>query len=280
MLLLLFLILLFLSGISTVVFLILFFMKKKHAVIGLSISGGILLFSLVASVISGSVSFLNWANTIDENIYEDDYPDELYEEESLTTDEDFDEEFDELMNDMEAFEEKEVALSLKLDGKDKVETGNYKVGDDIPAGEYVVFGGEYGSIRVTKDNSEDPESMIVIDTIRENHHRYVAIKKGNYVKLDDTEMYPADAVPPLKPEDGIYRNGSYKVGQDIPAGEYKVLFDGDEKNTDSGRVIVSKSPNDDYDEEVLYESVKTNAYVTLEDGQYVVLDRVYIDINK
>lgn len=284
MLLIFFLSLLFLSGISTIVFFILLVLKKKRAVLGLSISGGVLLISFVVSGIIGFVAFLNWANSIEE------YPGEYYEEDSVYDVEDYEDEYNEEVDEeTENVSDKEdtpaenvLASTLKLEKDDEIVAGHYKVGTDIPAGEYIIFSDSFGTVQVTKDNTDDQDGIIYSNVLSENSHHYFSAKKGQYVRLTESSMYPEKTVPPLKPEDGIYKEGMYKIGRDIPAGEYKVYYDKETENgIGSGSVEVLKDTNKTTSENLVdFEVIENTAYIEAKDGHYLNLREAYIDINE
>ncbi|MGV7078495.1 hypothetical protein ACWA5Z_06775 [Testudinibacter sp. P80/BLE/0925] len=64
----------------------------------------------------------------------------------------------------------------------------------------------------------------------------------------------------------VYQEGTYKVGVDIPAGEYKVIATDKDQ---TGILFVSNSPNRDVSSVVSHEVFKNSTYVYVKDGQYL-----------
>lgn len=157
---------------------------------------------------------------------------------------------------------------------EKIKSGTYKVGTDLPAGEYVVFAKGYTYIESSKDSSGTLESIIFNDNLSANSNSYVTLNEGEYFKFQDGEMYPVDKAPSVTPEDGVYRDGMYKVGQDIPAGEYKITLG---KDSELGYYEVSKSSSHQLEDILTNENVQTDTYLTVSDGQYVKLQGVTIN---
>lgn len=63
----------------------------------------------------------------------------------------------------------------------------------------------------------------------------------------------------------VYSAGTYRVGSDIPAGEYKVVATSNDK---TGTLFVSSTSN--YRESVVHHEIFQNqTYVTVKDGQYL-----------
>lgn len=158
---------------------------------------------------------------------------------------------------------------------ESIEPGTYKVGEDIPAGEYVVFSDGMGYIESAYDSTGELESIIFNDNLMNGSHPYVTVQDGEYFKLQGAKMYPVESAPSVQPADGIYRDGMYKVGTDIPAGEYKVIFDSD---IGMGYLEVSKDSRHTLESIITNENLEADSYITVEDGQYLKLQDVYIEI--
>lgn len=158
---------------------------------------------------------------------------------------------------------------------DAIEPGTYKVGEDIPAGEYIVFADGMGYIESASDSTGQLESIIFNDNLMNDAHTYVTIEDGEYFKLQGAEMYPVDSAPTVEPADGVYRDGMYKVGTDIPAGEYKVILDSD---IGMGYIEVSKNSRHTLDSIITNDNLQADSYITVEDGQYLKLQDVYIEL--
>ncbi|WP_342566643.1 hypothetical protein MKY09_11215 [Psychrobacillus sp. FSL K6-4046] len=162
--------------------------------------------------------------------------------------------------------------TIKDDGK--IKSGTYKVGTDIPAGEYIVFAKGYTYIESSKDSSGALESIIFNDNLSKEANSYVTLNDGEYFKFQDGEMYPVEQAPSVIPEDGVYTDGMYKIGKDIPAGEYKITLGTD---SELGYYEVSKSSSHQLEDIVTNENVEADTYLTVSDGQYLKLQGVTIN---
>ncbi|WP_010289141.1 SH3 domain-containing protein [Kurthia massiliensis] len=94
----------------------------------------------------------------------------------------------------------------------------YKVGVDLPAGEYKLYTDAYGSVGVY----EDAAKSIGVAGFTFRNFGYVTVENGQYVQFEDAFAVPiADAKPyNLEENEGKYSSGLYKVGYDIPSGQY------------------------------------------------------------
>ncbi|WP_137744219.1 hypothetical protein [Robertmurraya siralis] len=166
--------------------------------------------------------------------------------------------------------ERDKEAPTEKEGKNdsKINAGVYKVGSDIPAGEYLVLANGTGYIESASDSTGQLDSIIFNDNLVSGGHTYVTLNDGEYFKLQGTEMYPVDSAPSIIPEDGLYQNGMFKVGQDIPAGEYKVILD---SSIGMGYLEVSKNSRHQIDSIVTNENVQSDMYITISDGQYIKL---------
>ena len=162
---------------------------------------------------------------------------------------------------------------VKEENKSKIEAGMYKVGTDIPAGEYLVQSTGMAYFEATKDSSGEFTSIIFNDNLTSDAHAYVTLNDGEYFKLERGEMYPVASAPSVVPEDGLYTDGMYKVGTDIPAGEYKVILT---SITGMGYLEVSTNSRHTFDTIVANENVTADTYITVKDGQYLTLSGLNI----
>lgn len=173
-----------------------------------------------------------------------------------------------------AASEEESAETEAEDESNKIEAGTYKVGEDIPAGEYLVFASGMGYIENSSDSTGAIDSIIFNDNLLNGAHSYVTLNEGNYFKLQGAEMYPVEEAPSVVPEDGIYADGMYKVGQDIPAGEYKIILD---SSIGMGYYEVSKDSSHQLTSIVTNENVQADTYLTISEGQFIKLQDVKIE---
>ena len=161
--------------------------------------------------------------------------------------------------------------------EEEIEKDDYKeVGTDIEAGEYLIISDDSESyVEVAKDNTGASESIVYNAHLEKDEHMYLTISNGQYLNIEDAEIYSLADAPSIIPEDGVYQNGQFKVGTDIPAGEYTYIVD---KNDSSAFIEVSTSSIYDVDNIILSETPTVNGSVTLTDGQYLTLQNVHIEI--
>ncbi|MUK89115.1 hypothetical protein GMD78_12095 [Ornithinibacillus sp. L9] len=160
--------------------------------------------------------------------------------------------------------------------ENKIESGTYKVGEDIPAGEYLVFAESMGYIESASDSTGDLDSIVFNDNLMNGAHSYVTLNEGEYFKLQGAVMYPVDSAPSVTPEDGVYTDGMYKVGQDIPAGEYKVLLN-ESSAAGMGYLEVSTDSRHQLESIVTNDNVQADTYITVSEGQYLKLQDLTIE---
>lgn len=139
--------------------------------------------------------------------------------------------------------------------------GQFKVGVDLPAGEYVAIGTGY--VEVAASSSGNVKDILVNDNI-ENARRYVVVNDGEYVKLmSDMKLYSLADAPKL--DLNYYSKlpaNQYKVGVDIPAGEYKILLDA------GGYIALTRDTRKNYVGNQ-YAHNGGQFYATVTDGQYL-----------
>mgnify|MGYP003618920709 CR=1 FL=1 len=136
--------------------------------------------------------------------------------------------------------------------------GMYKVGSDIPAGEYVLFADNSGNGYY--ERNEDSGGDSIIDNDNFSTFVYVNFKDGEYAKIANSRAVSSSEITESLAKDGITK-GTYKVGKDIEAGEYKIVSEGDtywERTDKDGEII----DNDNFE---------NTAYVTLKNGEYFKL---------
>lgn len=144
-------------------------------------------------------------------------------------------------------------------------SGNYKVGDDLPPGEYYV---QCTSSNLYVEVSSAPSNRIddIVYNLNTEGGAYITLESGEYLEIDGGSLYELDDAPYIGPdEDGYYREGMYKVGKDIPEGQYKV-----ESLGSSGYYeILSNSRHVDIVSNDYFESGTRT--INLNNGEYLVL---------
>lgn len=137
--------------------------------------------------------------------------------------------------------------------------GIYKVGVQIPAGEYVARGDSV-SLTTYVGLSEEDSSMGFASNIRS---AIIKVEDGEYLECTWGEFYPLEMTADLTPTDGIYKDGMYKVGFHMPAGTYILKADAES--------AYAEIFNDGYQigrgDEVATAEPETT--FTVKDGQYV-----------
>ncbi|WP_157047247.1 hypothetical protein [Alkaliphilus metalliredigens] len=138
-----------------------------------------------------------------------------------------------------------------------LDSGMYKIGTELPAGEYMLVADGMAYYETTKDSKGTFESILTNDNFFVN--RYITVKDGEYLKLQSCKLYELNNVPTLEKQE------MYKIGLDLEPGEYKVAAEGMgyiEVSTDSRGGLESIVTNDNFEGE---------KYITVQDGQYLKL---------
>lgn len=138
--------------------------------------------------------------------------------------------------------------------------GMYKVGSDIPAGEYlfVITGTSGGYVCVSADSNKDD----IIENEIVELCWFATVEDGQYLEVRDCAFLHADRATLNINADGSFNSGMYRVGIDIPAGEYKLTTD------DTGYWCIYKSSELPLDI-VNNDLFQKNSYVTVKEGQYL-----------
>ncbi|MDR2815167.1 MAG: hypothetical protein LBB62_00460 [Proteiniphilum sp.] len=144
-----------------------------------------------------------------------------------------------------------------------VKAGMYKVGSELPAGEYIIEAtGDMAYYQVSSDSSGEIDSIIVNDTFNKGVFAYIILQDGDYIKIDRGRMIAAPELT-LQPKLDAIPPSTYKVGKDIPAGEYKL--------TPTDEIAYwerNKNPRDSINGIIANDVVTESVYVTIRDGEY------------
>lgn len=144
----------------------------------------------------------------------------------------------------------------------------YRVGTDIPAGDYYAVvenskrgGGYYCKYSdSTQDDIEDNGNF--------DSFTFFRCYDGQYLELTRCRITSIENAPVYSTSSGIYGVGTYRVGIDMPAGEYK--FIATKNNYDGYYCVYNDITYDSIDNNGIFENV---AYYTVKNGQYLRLDR-------
>lgn len=146
-----------------------------------------------------------------------------------------------------------------------IKAGMYKVGSDIPAGEYLVQStGASCYIQVSSDSSGTLDSIVSNDNV--TTHTYITVEDGQYFEVKFGKFMDANKAEAFTPVNGELGEGTYKVGKDIKAGEYKIRSDGS-----SAYFQVSKDSKNTLNSIVSNDNFTGEKYVTIADGQYITV---------
>jgi hypothetical protein len=195
---------------------------------------------------------------------------------SLIEESDYD--FDELED---IFEDEPVSapsnsgFDSKLATKsDWYDSGSYKVGEEIPAGLYYFESvGESSYYDVSLDSSGSIESGVAgsyADTFS-----FISIEEGQYFEIYRGKVTLAEHIETIEPKNGKYGDGMYRVGIDIPAGEYNLLSASSDPSY-SAYYSITSNASGDFESLIDNKMFERNSYVTVSDGQYLLLYYAYI----
>ncbi len=144
--------------------------------------------------------------------------------------------------------------------------GQYKIGTDLPAGEYYIKCNSINLyVEISSDSSGELDS--IISNLNTEGGVYVTVRDGEYLKVDGGEIFNITDIE-IEPENGYYPAGQYKVGEDIPAGEYTLeALDGEE-----GYIEVTSDSRHTLESIITNDLFNNNKIITLTDGQYVLFN--------
>lgn len=159
-----------------------------------------------------------------------------------------------------------VDTALIPDGKT---SGTYRVGTDIPAGDYIVYG-LYGTANIetyasldTKENATYQSGLFIS----------VNLQDGQYIEIYGGALFPQE----IFDTNNLKQYGIFQVGTDIEEGEYRVVSILDEYNSNYasvggnlGAYEIADSPLGGTVQES-EQLVDQQKYIKLNEGQYVRL---------
>lgn len=150
--------------------------------------------------------------------------------------------------------------------------GMYKVGADLPPGEYVLLSDDNCYFQLTKDSTGELDSIICNDNF--SGRSIVTVRRGEYLTVNGARIVPVKKAPKPEPVGGLLPAGMYKVGTDIRPGEYKIVADG------SGYVEVAKDSRHELDSIVSNDNFDGEMYVTVSKGQYLKLSSASLKVKR
>ncbi|MDR2201925.1 MAG: hypothetical protein LBP26_04085 [Clostridiales bacterium] len=158
--------------------------------------------------------------------------------------------------------------------------GQYKGGRDIPAGEYLIVDPTDNSLnriqQLLAPNADFLSSDILFDKTFSYRH-YVKIADGQYVSFKYGKLYEAAAAPKIILTGDFYKPGQYKVGADIPAGDYTLSVP--EGATSTYEITMLPLCSLLSDAHVANGILAQDSPIRLADGQYIHFDRGRLALN-
>ena len=168
---------------------------------------------------------------------------------------------DDLKRELKRFKEGYSEYFAPLYDK-QYDEGQYKVGKDIQAGEYVLFtsvGYSSGYFCV----SSDPNGDDITFNDNFDYNSIITIKKGEYIELSRCSAVPMKDVKKIPKKKGTM----FKVGKHIKAGTYKIKSKG---GSDGYYCIYPDSRHDDIESN---DNFKGTRYIKVKNGQYLLFSR-------
>ncbi|WP_413524055.1 hypothetical protein [Carnobacterium divergens] len=139
--------------------------------------------------------------------------------------------------------------------------GMYKVGTDIEPGEYLIYGNN-GYVELSSDSTGNTESIISNENISGDF--ILTINEGQYLTLKGASAYPIEYRHPINFDNTTkLSDGMYRVGPDLPAGEYKL------SPTGNAYVEISSNSSNITDSIISNDNFSNDRYITVSDGQYI-----------
>ena len=140
----------------------------------------------------------------------------------------------------------------------------YKIGTDMPSGEYIVFSERNsGYFSINSDSSGN--SILSNDNF--DYNTIVKVNDGEYLELSRAYAIPFDEVDSLDTS----KTGMFKVGKHIEAKEYKIC-----STSSSGYYAVYDGPLGKDENIITNDNFSGCTYITVKNGQYLKLSRATI----
>ena len=118
---------------------------------------------------------------------------------------------------------------------------------------------------MASDSSGDLDSIVY--NLNTGGGAYITVEDGEYLKISGGKLYEINKAPDRGAENGYYKDSMYKVGDDIPAGEYNV-----EATNGLAYIEVASDSRHQIEDIVTNDNFENNKLITLEDGQYLTLN--------
>lgn len=162
--------------------------------------------------------------------------------------------------------------------------GEYEVGKDMPAGEYVILGrgiaNGSGCVNIYEDAGMTKESIGYSSLSWFDHNTIIVVKEGQWVDISHGIAYYSDKVDiELNP---YSHSGMFKVGRDVAVGKYKLVQNEKESQyggnyeiysaiTENGPVIKDSGR---------FETKNGGAEIELSEGDYLYTKFCHVEKNE
>lgn len=153
--------------------------------------------------------------------------------------------------------------------------GNYKVGVDIPAGDYA-FTCAHRDINPDAVGVATSMSSSADDSLSSEGREYIRVKAGQTLNLLNADMIPLSDAGKLFPVNGKYQPNTYRVGIDIPAGKYKLTRQGNFTDFTDSTYSIRSTINFSGDPKFIFQYFYYDQEVTVTDGQFLNVHEAYL----
>lgn len=148
----------------------------------------------------------------------------------------------------------------------KYNTGQHKVGEDIPSGRYVVYTTTGKSAYYCISSDANGKDIIANNNFKTQN--YIEINDGEYLELSRCAAVAFEDKEAVDTSSGYLKEGQYLVGVDFPAGEYKL------ENNDEDKSAYYAITGDANGKDIIAnDNFKGGSYVSVSDGQYLEINR-------
>nr|DAM14529.1 MAG TPA: hypothetical protein [Caudoviricetes sp.] len=166
-------------------------------------------------------------------------------------------------------EHTESADQSNINYKNVYKSATYKIGQDMPAGEYVLFAeiADVNYFQISNDSSGEITSISANGTFKTN--TIVTVSNGQYFNFIGCYAVPITEVTELDTS----KEGMFKIGIHLEPGEYQLWkTDG----SDVSYYAVMKDSTHKMDSIKVNGVIESREYVTVEKGDYLELQGCYI----
>lgn len=153
--------------------------------------------------------------------------------------------------------------------------GMYRVGSEIPAGEYALISDADSSsnFKITTDSTGTYESIVSFEYFY--GRSIVTISDGQYLNVSNAKIYKIDEAPAINKYAKEFPEGMYRVGIDIPAGEFTVA----PIDAVGGYYEITSDSSHQFSSIIGNGLVDNSQYLTIENGQYLMLSGAKLIVN-